>query len=583
MNMNSKPKYILGLSFFYHDSAAALLKDGHLMAAAQEERFTRKKHDEAFPLNAINYCLAEAGIAVADIDCVVFYDKPILKFERILVSFVKYWPFGFKTFLKAISSWLKEKLWVKKIIHRKLGYSRPIYFAEHHMSHMASSFFASPFKEAAILTVDGVGEWTTTSYAYGSQNKIEVKKEIIYPDSLGLFYSIFTHYLGFKPNSAEYKVMGLAPYGVPRYSGVLRKLIKIFDDGSFELNGEVFKSYYEIAGFEAKLGKLLGFPRRQPAEKLEQIHKDLAASLQEITNEIMVKLANYIHQETGADNLCLAGGVALNCVANSEILKKSGFKNIFIQPAAGDAGGALGAASYVWHHVFNQPRSFEMRHCFWGPAFNNDQIKKFLDSKSIECSFYPEDELIIKTARLISHQKVIGWFQGRMEWGPRSLGARSILADPRNKENWQRVNLKIKFRESFRPFAPSVIEEDCQEYFDFTGKSPYMLFIADVRKDNIPAVTHVDKTARIQTVDSSTNPLFYKLLQFFKKLTGCPVLINTSFNIRGEPIVCTPEDAFNNFIKTEMDYLVIGNYILDKKDVIGKYPLIKPEIPAYAD
>ena len=581
--MANNDQYILGISCFYHDSAAVLIKDGQLIAAVQEERFTRKKHDDSFPDQAINYCLSEAGIVSGDLASICFYDKPLLKFERIVESFIRFWPNDFRMFLKVMPIWLKDKLWVKKIIRKKLGYNGPIYFSEHHMSHAASAFLVSPFEESAVLTVDGVGEWATTTYGIGRGNKIDIIKEINYPDSLGLFYSFFTYYLGFKPNSGEYKMMGLAPYGRPIYGDKILELIKIFPDGSFKLDSGVFGNLYEIESAERKFKKLFNYPRRKPSDKIEQYHMDLAASIQKVTNEIMVSMANYVHKETNMSNLCLAGGVALNCVANSEILKRTKFKNIFIQPAAGDAGGALGAAYYIWHQTLGNKRSFSMEHAYWGPKFSNDYIKTFLAEKEVQYKFMDYDQLLENTAGLIEKQNVIGWFQGRMEWGPRALGNRSILADPRNKENWQRVNLKIKFRESFRPFAPSVIEEYSMDYFEFPFASPYMLFVAGVKGDGLPAVTHLDKTARIQTINVKENYLYHGLLDEFRKLTGCPVLINTSFNVRGEPIVCTPEDAFNTFIKTDIDYLVFGNFILDKKEILKKYPFVPPQISSDAD
>ena len=581
--------FILGISCFYHDSAAVLIKDGQLVAAVQEERFTRKKHDDSFPEQAVNYCLKKAGIVAGDLACVCFYDKPLLKFERIVESFIRSWPNDFKMFLSAMPIWLKEKLWIKKLIRKKLNFNGPIYFSEHHMSHAASAFFVSPFEEAAILTIDGVGEWATTAFGLGRDNKINIIKEINYPDSLGLFYSFFTHYLGFKPNSGEYKVMGLAPYGLPAQAGQpiyedkIRELIDIFPDGSFKLNRSVFKSFYGMGDIEAKFESIFGRPKRLPRDKLDQFHKDLAASIQKVTNDVVATMVNYVHKETGADSLCLAGGVALNCVANSGILKNTPFKKVFIQPAAGDAGGALGAAYFIWHQVFENKRSFVMEHASWGPEFSNEEIKELLDKKGVEYKFLDYDQLLKTTADLIDKQNVIGWFQGQMEWGPRALGNRSILADPRNKENWQRVNLKIKFRESFRPFAPSVMEEYASDFFDLPFPSPYMLFVAEVKTDNIPAVTHVDKTARLQTVNSRLSPLYHGLLEEFRKLTGCPVLINTSFNVRGEPIVCTPADAFNTFIKTDIDYLVLGNFILDKKETLKKYPFVPPQISPDAD
>ena len=579
--MTNNGKYVLGISCFYHDSAAVLIKNGQLVAAAQEERFTRKKHDESFPSNAIKFCLSYEGITINDISYIGFYDKPLLKFERIVESFIKSWPQDYKMFIRAMPIWLKDKLWVKNKIKKELNYKGPIYFSEHHMSHAASAFFVSPFRESAILTVDGVGEWATTSLGRGRDNNIQLLKQIDYPDSLGLFYSLFTYYLGFKPNSGEYKVMGLAPYGKPRYAEALKKIIKIYDDGSFRLDRRFFKSFYSIGNVK-KLENLFKVKKRNPTEPLENFHKDLAVSLQVVTNEIMVRLANFAKMETKLENLCLSGGVALNCVANSEILKRCGFKNIYIQPAAGDAGGALGAAFYVWNQVLGNKRDFEMTHVFWGPSYSNDEIGNFLKTKAVEYELLSDEDIIKRTAKLIANQNVVGWFNGRMEWGPRALGNRSILADPRNKENWQRVNLKIKFRESFRPFAPSVLREDSSSYFDLNDSS-YMLFIADVKSDQIPAVTHVDKTARIQTVNHELSPEYYNLIKEFKSITGCPILINTSFNIRGEPIVCSPEDAFNTFIKTDMDYLVLENFILDKKKIAVKYPFIKPNISHDAD
>src|SRR3989344_598867 len=580
--MTNSGKYILGISCFYHDSAAVLIKNGDMVAAAHEERFTRKKHDDSFPGNAIKFCLSFEGITLDDISCIAFYDKPLLKFERIVESFIKSWPWDYKMFVRAMPIWLKDKLWVKDKIKKELNYKGLIYFCEHHMSHAASSFFVSPFREALILTMDGVGEWATTTIGHGKDKEIKIIKQIDYPDSLGLFYSLFTYYLGFKPNSAEYKVMGLAPYGRPKYVNELKKLIEIYNDGSFKLNRKFFKSFYSIENVTDKLESLFKVKKRKFGDQLEQFHKDLAASLQDVTNQIVVKLASCAKKETGFDNLCLAGGVALNCVTNSEILKKCGFKNIYIQPSAGDAGGALGAAYYVWNQVLENERRFEMSHAFWGPSYENNQIKDFLESKGVEYEFLSDEDIIKKTAELIKNQNVIGWLRGRMEWGPRALGARSILADPRNKDNWQRVNLKIKFRESFRPFAPSVLKEDSLSYFNL-GDSPYMLFIADVKNDEIPAVTHIDKTARIQTVDQNSNPCYYSLIKEFKRITGCPVVINTSFNVRGEPIVCSPEDAFNTFIKTDIDYLVLENFLLDKKKISFKYPFVKPDISNDAD
>jgi carbamoyltransferase len=579
-----KPVYILGISCLYHDSAAALLCDGKLVAAAQEERFTRKKQDDSFPTQAVQYCLEQVGISIDEVSAVGFYDKPLLKFERILSSFVDTWPRGYVSYMEAIPMWLRNKLWIKNTIRKELKYTGKIYFAKHHLSHAASAFFVSPFDSAAIITLDGVGEWSTTSYGIGKENAVTLLKEIDYPDSLGMFYSVITHFLGFKPNSAEYKVMGLAPYGVNTYREQLERLITVFDDGSFLLSKKYFRNFYDLSSVEGKLEELFGFKKRDPGEPLEQCHKDLAASLQFLTNDIVVAIARHVQKETGMTNLCMAGGVALNCVANSEILKRTDFKKIFIQPAAGDAGGALGVAYCIWHMVMRKTERFEMTHAYWGPEYSDHAIKQFLDERELPYVIYEDDDaLALAVAGLLDAGSVIGWLQGRMEWGPRSLGARSILADPRNKDNWQRVNLKIKFRESFRPFAPSVLLEYATEYFKFSEPSPYMLFVADVLKGNIPAVTHVDKTARLQTVSKEGNPLFHKLIQSFYDITGCPVVINTSFNVRGQPIVCTPFDAFNTFMETDMDHLVMGRYVLDKKVIPHKYDRPKPQIAQDAD
>lgn len=580
----AKPFYILGISCLYHDSAAALLCDGRLVAAAQEERFSRKKQDDSFPVQAVQFCLSQAGITIDEVSAVGFYDKPLLKFERILSSFVDIWPYGYSSYMEAVPMWLRNKLWIKNTIRKELNYTGKIYFANHHLSHAASAFFVSPFDSAAIITIDGVGEWSTTSYGVGKGNVVNLHKEIDYPDSLGMFYSVITHFLGFKPNSAEYKVMGLAPYGVNRYGEQLSQLITVFEDGSFLLNKKYFRNLYDLASVEDKLEELFGFKKRSPGEPLEQHHKDLAASLQSLTNDIVVLIARHVQRETGMTDLCMAGGVALNCVANSEILRQTDFKRIFIQPAAGDAGGALGVAYCIWHMVMGKKERFEMTHAYWGPAYSDSVIKQFLDERELPYVEYKDDDTLTQdVAGLLDKGGVIGWLQGRMEWGPRSLGARSILADPRNKDNWQRVNLKIKFRESFRPFAPSVLLEHATEYFNFSGPSPYMLFVADVVKEGIPAVTHVDKTARLQTVSKEGSPLFYKLIQNFYDLTGCPVVINTSFNVRGQPIVCTPLDAFNTFMETDMDHLVMGRYMLDKQMIPRKYDRPKPEIAHDAD
>ena len=557
--------YILGISCFYHDAAACLVKDGQLVAAAQEERFTRKKHEAGFPSKAIRYCLKEAKIKTDDLNYIGFYDKPFLKFERLLETYLEVFPRGWSSFVKSMPVWLKEKIWIPQIIKKELDYQGKIIFIEHHLSHAASAFLVSPFKSAAILTIDGVGEWATTAYGLGQDKKIELKQEIHFPDSLGLFYSAFTYYLGFKVNSAEYKVMGLAPYGQPKYYDlIMKELIDLKDDGSFKMNMDYFAYEYGLTMTNQKFNQLFGLLPRQPETELKQIHKDIAASLQKATETILIKMADYLYQETKMKNLCLAGGVALNCVANSRILKETSFEDIFIQPAAGDAGGALGAAFYIYHCLLKKERNFTMTHTYWGPQYSHRTIKEYLEKNNISYEELSGKALVRQTAQLIKDQKVIGWFEGRMEFGPRALGNRSILADARNQKNWQRVNLKIKFRESFRPFAPSVLEEDCDEYFEMDKPSPFMLLTAQVKKKVIPAVTHLDGSARIQTVSFKENPLFYQLIKSFKDLTNVPVIINTSFNVRGEPIVCSPHEAFLCFMRTEMDYLVMDKFLLDK-------------------
>jgi len=567
--------YILGISCFYHDAAACLLKDGKIVACAAEERFTRKKHDDDFPRNAVDYCLKEAGINISQVDYVGFYEKPLLKFERILESYIDCFPKSWRVFVVAISTWLRKKIWTKEIIKKELGYKGDIYFTEHHLSHAASSFLVSPFEESAILTVDAVGEWTTAASWYGKGSEIKILKEIFWPHSLGMFYSAFTYYLGFAVNDAEYKVMGAAPYGKPVYAELIKKeLIDIKNDGSFRLNLDYFEYHYGSRMVGKKFENLFGRKRREPESEMEDFHWNIAASLQEVTNEIIVKMANSVYQETGVKNICLAGGVALNCVANSKILENTPFENIFIQPEAGDAGGALGVALYIDNFILGNGRRSKFNSPFLGPEFSNKEIKKFLEEKQVVFEEFPEKELAKRAAELISQQKVVGWFQGRMEWGPRALGNRSIIADARNKENWQKVNLKIKFRESFRPFAPTVLEERAKDYFDVPKDilgsdtpSAYMLLIANVKQDKrreIPAVTHVDGTARLQTISRERNPVYYDLIKEFETITGCPVVINTSFNVRGEPIVCTPQDAYNCFINTEMDILVMNNFLIYK-------------------
>ena len=561
---------ILGISCFYHDSAAALIKDGFLVAAAQEERFTRKKHDQDFPTNAIHYCLQEGGIQAQDLDYIGFYDKPFTKFERLLTTYVATFPKSLPSFLKAMPVWLKEKLWIPQKMREELGEAGKLLFVEHHLSHAASAFFVSPFSEAAILTADGVGEWETTTTGMGNDKTLTLTESIHFPHSLGLLYSAFTYYLGFRVNSAEYKVMGLAPYGKPVFADlILRELVSLKDDGSFRLNMKYFAYDYGLTMTNKYFHTLFGVPPRTPESTLTQFHKDVAASIQYVTDEIMLRMTTDLHKKTGSNNLCLAGGVALNCVSNSKVLASSGFKQIFIQPAAGDAGGSVGAAFYIYNMLLKNERTYTWSHNFLGPEYSNEAIKQVLNQLNLEGERLSNDSLLKRTAQLIADQQVVGWFQGRMEFGPRSLGARSILADARNPENYSRVNLKIKFRESFRPFAPTVIIERMKDYFEFDQPSPYMLFAAQVRADRrtIPAVTHVDGSARLQTIARKDHELFYDLIIEFEKLTSCPVIINTSFNVRGEPIVCTPFDAIKCFLRTDMDYLILGNFVLDKRKI----------------
>ncbi len=577
--MNGKPTIILGISCFYHDAAAALLIDGNIVAAAGEERFTREKHDASFPENAVNYCLKSQNLTMNDVEYVVFYDKPILKFERLLQTYINVWPRGLKSFLMAMKTWLKEKLWIEHIISKKLKYKGEILFAEHHYSHAASAYYASDFDDAVVVTIDGVGEWDTTTIGYGSNNKLKLTHAIHFPHSVGLLYSALTYYLGFKVNSAEYKVMGLAPYGDPeKYYDLFKQLIEIKEDGSYQLNMNYFAYAYGLTMTNKKFHNLFGGPPRDPESELTQRHKDIAAGLQKITEEIVLKIVQHAKNLHPSKNLCMAGGVALNCVANGKILQIGWFENIYIQPASGDAGGAIGAACYVYFDVLKNPKEIGvMPHAFLGPRFTNEEIKKFLEEEIIKnmkfplhYSFMEDEKLLPHAAELLANNFVIGWFQGRMEFGPRALGGRSIIADARKKENWQRVNLKIKFRESFRPFAPTVLEEHADEYFDLKGhKSPYMLLVAKVKKDTVPAITHVDGSARIQTINREENQRYYNLIQEFYALTGCPVIINTSFNVRGEPIVCTLMDAFNSFLNTGMDYLILENYVISKKDNPG--------------
>jgi carbamoyltransferase len=587
--------YILGISAYYHDSAACIIKDGDILAAVQEERFSRKKHDHRFPRHAIDFCLNFAGIKSPELDLVAFYDKPFLKFERLLETYLTFAPAGIKSFIKAMPLWIKEKLWMKDLIQKELGYPGKIIFPEHHESHAASAFYPSPFNEAAILTMDGVGEWTTSSYGIGKGNTIELLADIKFPHSLGLLYSAFTYYTGFKVNSGEYKVMGLAPYGEPRYKHLIYDhLIDVKDDGSFRMNMDYFDYCAGLTMTNSKFNKLFGGPPRVPETKLTQKEMDLARSLQEVTEEIVMKMGNHVYKETGLKDLVLAGGVALNCVANGKLLRAGPYDNIWIQPAAGDAGGALGAALIGWHNYLGKSRTVDGRHdsqkgSYLGPEFNNDEIYSFIQSYSHSAESLDDDELIKRVAELIAEEKVIGWFDGRMEFGPRALGARSIIGDARSPKMQALMNIKIKFREGFRPFAPSVLFDKVGEFFEIEKESPYMLLVADIKKEKrramtleeenlwgidklnvvrseIPAITHVDYSARLQTVHKETNPRYYKLIEQFEKNTGCAVIINTSFNVRGEPIVCTPEDAYKCFMRTNMDYLVLGNYLLAKED-----------------
>jgi carbamoyltransferase len=590
---------ILGISAFYHDSAAALIVDGELVAAAQEERFTRTKHDHRFPTHAIEYCLREAGITPADLDHVGFYDKPLLKFERLLETYLAYAPSGFVSFSRAIPQWMGEKLRLPKIIRRELGgaYRRGIIFAEHHESHAASAFYPSPFEEAAILTLDGVGEWTTTSVGVGRGNRIELQREVRFPHSLCLLYSAFTYFTGFKVNSGEYKLMGLAPYGEPTYyDTIMERLIDLKDDGSFRLDLSYFNYCQGLTMTGRKFDRLFGGPRRRPESKLTQREMDLAASIQKVTEEVMLRCARHAHEVTGLPNLCLAGGVALNCVGNGRLLREGPFERIWIQPASGDAGGALGVALLIWRQLLDNPRTpasiDSQRGSLLGPSFGEDEIEAFLqESGAVYRRLDTEDELCEEVARLIDEQHVVGWFQGRMEYGPRALGSRSILGDARSTDMQSVMNLKIKFRESFRPFAPSVLQDRVGDGFAMREgePSPYMLLVAPVHDDRlldagtgngeltgldklkavrstVPAITHVDRTARVQTVDEARNPRYHRLLRAFERRTGCPVIINTSFNIRGEPIVCTPEDAYRCFMGTDMDALVLERLVLLKKE-----------------
>ena len=595
-------KTILGISAFYHDSAATFLIDGKIIAAAQEERFTRKKHDSSYPFNAIEFVLNFAKMKLSDVDQIIFFEKPFLKFERLLETYVAFAPRGFKSFCMAMPIWLKDKLFQKKMLFNELkrhddnfNDDKKIYFSDHHLSHAASAFFPSPFEEAIVLTADGVGEWATTTVAIGKGNNLEIKKEIHFPHSLGLLYSAFTYYTGFKVNSGEYKLMGLAPYGVPIYEDKIKSnLIDIKEDGSFHLDQSYFNYATGLTMTNKKFDNLFGQKVRDSKnEKLTQFHMDIAASIQKVTEDIMIKLIKSLKKEFNISNLCLAGGVALNCVANGKILKEKIFNNIWVQPAAGDAGGSLGAALALWYIEQNNPRKVNpndsMQGSYLGPEFLQKEIEEQLDKAGAKYEIFKDEELLDKTATDLSNEEAIGWFQGRMEFGPRALGGRSILGDPRSEKMQKNLNLKVKYRESFRPFAPSILKEDLSEWFDINDDSPYMLMVASINKDKtikmtqdqknlfgidklnvkrseIPAVTHVDYSARIQTVHKETNERYFRVIEKFKEKTNCPILVNTSFNVRGEPIVNTPLDAFNCFMGTDLDKLVIGNCYLDKND-----------------
>jgi carbamoyltransferase len=585
-------RFILGISAFYHDSAACLLRNGEIVAAAQEERFTRKKGDARFPSRSVAYCLETAGIGVDDLEHVGFYDKPLLKFERILETYLGIAPRGFRSFLMAGPLWIKDKVYIDRQLRQELGYKGSILYCEHHESHAASAFFPSPFEQAAVLTIDGVGEWATASIGRGRGSDIEILQELHWPDSLGLLYSAFTYYTGFKVNSGEYKVMGLAPYGQPKYvDAIYNELIDLREDGSFRLNQKYFNYLSGLTMTNGAFDKLFGGPARVPESKLTQREMDLARSVQVVCEEIMLRMARTAHRLTGLDDLCMAGGVALNCVGNGRLLREGPFKRIWIQPAAGDAGGALGVAQLIWHRHAGQPRHLSgrdsMKGSYLGPEFTDDDIEAFLISVGAPYVRLDRDELYERVAALLADEKIIGWFDGRMEFGPRALGSRSIIGDPRSPKMQAQMNIKIKFREGFRPFAPSVLRERVADYFEMDVDSPYMLLVAPVRSDrcipptadqeelwgidklnvprsDIPAVTHIDYSARIQTVRRDTNPHYYDVIKAFERLTGCGVVVNTSFNVRGEPIVCTPADAYRCFMRTHIDNLVLGPFLLDK-------------------
>ncbi len=563
---------VLGISCYYHDSGAALVRDGKLIAAGEEERFNRKKHDSDFPKMAVEYCLKEAGITIDQVDYIGFYEKPLVKFNRILESILATWPRSYKAWLKAVPLWLTHRLNISSDIQKQLGCDKDILYCQHHLSHAASAFLVSPFEEAAIITADGVGEWTTTAWGVGRGTQIEIQKELRFPHSVGLLFSAITAYLGFRVNDAEWKVMGLAPYGKPTYVDKFHEIVDIRDDGSIRLNLDYFAhTYSTTATINERWADLFGQPQNKSEAELTDFHRDIAHSGQKVVEEIMVKMATHVHRETGMKNVCLAGGVGLNCVANWRILKESGFKDIFIQPAAGDSGGALGTAFYIYNTVLGNPRTFRMEHACWGPEFGDADIKDTLRQVEATYESVPDEkQLIDKTARMIADGKVVAWFQGRMEFGPRALGSRSLLADARDNNMKDVINAKVKFREAFRPFAPAVLKERAHEYFDMPpgSEAPYMLLVPKVLPDKraiIPAVTHEDGTGRVQTVTEEQNGRYYRLIKRFGEITGVPVVINTSFNVRGEPIVCTPRDAYNTFVNTGIDVLVMGNYILTEK------------------
>jgi carbamoyltransferase len=591
--MQNRDQYILGLSAFYHDSAACLLRNDEIVAAAQEERFTRKKGDSGFPHRAVEFCLKQAGIGVEDLDAVGFYDKPLLKFERILETYLGVAPRGFKSFLMAGPLWIKDKLYIDNQLREELGFRGKVLYSEHHESHAASAFLPSPFENAAILTIDGVGEWATASIGAGRGNDIEILEELHWPDSIGLLYSAFTYYTGFKVNSGEYKVMGLAPYGEPKYVDlILKELMDLREDGSFRLNQKYFNYLTGLTMTNGEFDKLFGGPPRQPESKLTQKEMDLARSVQAVCEEVMLRMARTAHKRTGLDNLCLAGGVALNCVGNGRLLREGPFKNIWVQPAAGDAGGALGVAQLIAHRHLGMPRHVNgkdaMKGAYLGPSFSADEIEAFLKASGAPYERLEDGARAGRVAEILAEEKIVGWFDGRMEFGPRALGARSILGDPRSPKMQADMNIKIKFREGFRPFAPAVLRERVADYFELDGDSPYMLLVAPVKKErqipltaeqhklwgidklnvprsDLPAITHIDYSARVQTVTRDTNPGYYDLIKAFEARTGCAVLVNTSFNVRGEPIVCTPADAYRCFMRTNIDALVLGPFLLDKR------------------